>query len=450
MCYRTLTLVALLAACDADPEGYSGDAGPRPDAEPLPAPLPLPDARVYVSLTFDDGWAEQFDAIRDYLASDGPGGADTGARATIYVNAGFIGAQDRVSWEQLHVLEAEGHEIGGHTAGHRDMSELSRPEQIAQICNDRRKLIAERLIPHSFAFPYGHFDDGAKEIVRDCGYASARLTRGLACSDGCPDAEPMPLADVYSIRALPAIDGDPLEEVKARIETARDRGGWVPITFHHIALDGSCNIEYCWDAERLRALVAWLQDPEQATYVAIVRVDQIVHPIDTSSPSVPSLVTNGALEREGPQPATDCVQRVGRDPASGTSYARVVRAPDGDPPYERIVTTQYERPHALIVKRDRGACAPFVFPGERYELSLMYKTNAWRRDVWFIASGRVRETDDWIELLREPVGAGRGDDAWHRVARSVDIPDGIENISFGLSLRGLGSLLIDDLAATPR
>ena len=53
-----------------------------------------------------------------------------------------------------------------------------------------------------------------------------------------------------------------------------------------------------------------------------------------------------------------------------------------------------------------------------------------------------------MELLREPVGTGSGDDRWSAFTRDVAIDDpDVSNLSFGLSLRGVGTLAVDDLGA---
>ena len=52
----------------------------------------------------------------------------------------------------------------------------------------------------SFAYPFGHYDEEAKQTVIDCGYANARGVSG--------GPETIPPADKYALRAMPYIVSD--------------------------------------------------------------------------------------------------------------------------------------------------------------------------------------------------------------------------------------------------
>jgi peptidoglycan/xylan/chitin deacetylase (PgdA/CDA1 family) len=124
-----------------------------------------------VSLTFDDGWANQYDTVSTLAAH--------GMKGTYYVNTGQAGTSGFMSWDQLVALDAAGHEVTGHTLDHVDLVAVGATEARRQICDDRQNLVSRGFIAKSFAYPFGAYDTTTESIVRDCGYASGRGAFGL-------------------------------------------------------------------------------------------------------------------------------------------------------------------------------------------------------------------------------------------------------------------------------
>src|SRR5262249_11169408 len=60
-----------------------------------------------VSLTFDDGFADQKEGAALLRRH--------GMHGTFFVNSGNLDQPGRLSWADLHLLVADGNEIGGHT-----------------------------------------------------------------------------------------------------------------------------------------------------------------------------------------------------------------------------------------------------------------------------------------------------------------------------------------------
>ncbi len=98
---------------------------------------PEPGSAV-VSLTFDDAAGSQY-LVRPALA-------EHGLKGTFYVPSGWVGVDAQLTWDQLADFSADGHEIGGHTVTHRNLTTLPLDEARRQICNDRAAL-AERGFP---------------------------------------------------------------------------------------------------------------------------------------------------------------------------------------------------------------------------------------------------------------------------------------------------------------
>ena len=97
-----------------------------------------------VSLRSDDSWADQYEA-RSTLAAHG-------IRGTYYVNTGRTGTSGFMSWAQLVVLDADGHEIAGHTLDHVDLVAATATEARRQVCDDRQNLVSRGFVSKIFAY----------------------------------------------------------------------------------------------------------------------------------------------------------------------------------------------------------------------------------------------------------------------------------------------------------
>ncbi len=197
----------------------------------LASPSASARADTAVSLTFDDGAVSQLFA-RDQLLTHR-------MRGTFYIISGAVGSNSYyMTWDDIAGLAATGNEIGGHTLNHKDLTTLPPPQARAQVCDDRQQLFGHGYDPVSFAYPTGANNTPVQNIVRDCGYASARRVGGLTHSgcDTCEDAEAIPPGNAYALRSNAADVGPmsvaELQQYVLQGEDADD--GWVPLTFHDI------------------------------------------------------------------------------------------------------------------------------------------------------------------------------------------------------------------------
>ena len=117
-----------------------------------------------MSLTFDDAQATQYQA-KQVLA-------DHDMHGTFFVNSDDVCVTDcagewNMTWDQLDALAADGNEIGGHTLAHADLTDGTIPlaERQRQVCEDRANLAARGFDPVSFAYPFGHSDATAEDIM---------------------------------------------------------------------------------------------------------------------------------------------------------------------------------------------------------------------------------------------------------------------------------------------
>jgi hypothetical protein len=220
--------------------------------------------RTVVTIQFDDGTADAFGAL--------PILQSRGMRATFYVNSGLLGTSGHMTWAQVLDLAAAGNEIAGHTLTHENLRGLSTAEARRQVCDDRVDLFDHGLQPTSFAYPYGRFNDSVKQIVRDCGYNSARWVAGV---DGRNTfAETIPPRDAYATRTpqLPK-SSTSLATLKSYVTGAEQHGGgWVQLVFHHLCT--RCNT-YAISVADFTALLDWLQ-PRAAHGTIVLTTNEVI------------------------------------------------------------------------------------------------------------------------------------------------------------------------------
>ena len=245
--------------------------------------------QTVVSLTFDDGTSDQYVA-RSLLAA-------RGMRGTFYVNSNTVGTSGAMTWVQLRDLSAAGNEIAGHTLDHVDLTTVSSTEARRQVCDDRTNLVAQGFSPIDFAYPYGARNSTVIQIVKDCGYRSARRSWGLR-SPGSPTtypfAETIPPQDAYQVRTPDSVKADTtLATLQGYVTQAESNGGgWVPIVLHHIC--SGCST-YSISEATLTAFLDWLQ-PRSATGTVVKTVRDVISPppAGDTTPPTSSIACNQA------------------------------------------------------------------------------------------------------------------------------------------------------------
>lgn len=132
-----------------------------------------------VIFTFDDGYLDTYTAAYPILKK-------AGFSATIFVVSGFIGSftewegsrENKVplmSRENMLTLSANGFDFGAHTRTHKKLVSISREEARYEVEMGKKDLedLLQKPI-HSFAYPYGDFNDQIIALVRNSGFKAAR------------------------------------------------------------------------------------------------------------------------------------------------------------------------------------------------------------------------------------------------------------------------------------
>jgi peptidoglycan/xylan/chitin deacetylase (PgdA/CDA1 family) len=245
----------LLAAIAASALAFVGCAS-IPSAPATASPTPRD---MVVSLTFDDGNADNFASAAVLDQYD--------LHATWYIPSGLVGTSGYMSWDQLHSLQVAGHEIGGHSLGHTRLDGLPPDALRRQVCDDRLALQGRGFGAASFAYPFGAYDQAAKQMVQDCGYLSAR-TIGAG-----PDS--IPPIDPFELRAYPYIVSDTsFSKLQRYVSGVRQEGGgWLILIFHHVCDD--CDY-FAVRPEVLQRFIAWLAEEQAQGRVKVRTVGEVI------------------------------------------------------------------------------------------------------------------------------------------------------------------------------
>jgi peptidoglycan/xylan/chitin deacetylase (PgdA/CDA1 family) len=282
-------------------------------------------AQTVVSLTFDDGIATQYTQGRAALVARGMHG-------TFYVNSGNVGANSYyMNWTQVSTLAADGNEIGGHTVKHQKLTNLTAAQQRTQICDDRTALQNRGFTVTDFAYPYGAgaHNSTTRSIVKDCGYASARMVGDLRDASDCGTcdyAETLPPKDSLAVRSNPYVSGAmTLARLQSWVTQAESHGGgWVPLMFHDIC--NGCD-DASVSASDFGAFLDWLKArASKGTVVATVREALTGNlppppPSDTTPPAT-SISCNGAACPSTGLAAPVSIALSATDSGSGVSATR--------------------------------------------------------------------------------------------------------------------------------
>jgi peptidoglycan/xylan/chitin deacetylase (PgdA/CDA1 family) len=207
-------------------------------------------ATTIVSLQFDGALATQTQAVQML--------AQRGLHGTFFVSSGLVGTPRYMTWGQIGQAAAAGHEIGGFSTNHTNLSPLNPAQVRVDVCADRAAIQAHGFGVSDFAYPFGlpatAPSDAIEAAVRSCGYDSARTT---TVPDGF--AEPIPPVDPLATRAFQwAIDPQhSLAALQGAVMNAEQHGGgWIQYAFQDIC-DG-CDPKYSIPAATLTAFLDWL------------------------------------------------------------------------------------------------------------------------------------------------------------------------------------------------
>ncbi len=125
-----------------------------------------------VCLTFDDCYVSTLTYGIEVLREEG-------VTASLYAVSNLVGqsstwdgtlARPLADWDLLREAEAEGFEIGCHTASHARLGDLDFEEQKREIIDCTLRMRTEGLDPKSFCLPYGSLNGHTADAIETSGY----------------------------------------------------------------------------------------------------------------------------------------------------------------------------------------------------------------------------------------------------------------------------------------
>ncbi|MEX0431620.1 polysaccharide deacetylase family protein [Spiribacter insolitus] len=238
--------------------------------EALQTREPLPDRTV--AITFDDAYRSVREVAHPMLAArDWP---YTVFVATEGVNAGYDGYLD---WDQLREMASDGARFGNHSRSHaplfvRDDDE-TRPQWRARIEDDltaAQQRLAEELgdalyqSPPLLAYPYGEYSLELMDLAAEMGFVAFGQQSGAIGIHSNSLALPRyPMNERFAglegfalkvnSRALPVVDQQPLDPVRASVQAPR-----LTLTLDPLPEQTSAQLACYYQGERL--LPEWLEE----------------------------------------------------------------------------------------------------------------------------------------------------------------------------------------------
>lgn len=183
------------------------------------APDPLNQAMV--SITFDDGWLDQYTYAREKLNAHN-------MKATFYTLSGILDGSyiGYMNADHLVTLQSEGHEIGGHTITHPSLPTLT-PETL-----DNELLASKQALQGllginaavNFATPYGDYDAASLDKIKQYYGSHRSVEEGYNGLD----------FDKYDIKVKNILDATTPQDVADWINQAIHDKTWLVLVYHRV------------------------------------------------------------------------------------------------------------------------------------------------------------------------------------------------------------------------
>ncbi|MDQ0031488.1 S-layer homology domain-containing protein [Arthrobacter bambusae] len=396
-----------------------------------------------VSLTFDDGNADQLTAEATMK--------NLGLVGTFFITTGWVDQPSYLTSANLQQIAADGNEIGGHTVTHPDLVSLTSAESTRQICNGRVALMNMGFKVTSFAYPFASEDPATEALVKGCGFNSARGLGDAASKDPAsatlPAADTIPPANAYDTKAPDEVDSTwTLQDLQNQVTHAQTTGGgWVQLTFHHIATNTDPTLTIT--PTLFTQFATWLAQQKTAGTVAVKTVDQVVG--GAQQPAVP-----GPAVPPPPTPGTNMIQNPSLETLVNTvpqcwaaggygtntpAFSIVTPGHTGNNAEQLTMTGWVSGDAKLLPALDLGGCSPTGIPGHTYQLKAWYKSTV---DTQFEVYYRTG-SGFWQYWTASPLVVPAAN--WTQITwNTPPLPAGASGISWGLNIQANGTITTDD------
>jgi peptidoglycan/xylan/chitin deacetylase (PgdA/CDA1 family) len=194
-------------------------------------------------LTFDDAHWSIFDVAYPMMRTFGYVG-------TNYVHTGMIDQPNFLTLAQLHILEKEGWETGGHTVNHANLTQVDLETAEREIVGGWQYLRDHHLTHDTFALPAGHANEATMRIIKKY-FSSIRNSEDLKMR--CP-------IDPYGLGYYDARNTDGSEKIIGRILSGIAHHECIVIIGFHRILEDKDTFSRSVTPQEFREILEFLQD----------------------------------------------------------------------------------------------------------------------------------------------------------------------------------------------
>lgn len=198
-----------------------------------------------VTITFDDSLASQYTLARPLLAAHD-------VKATIYLATAPITDywSGYMSLPQAQALAADGHEIGGHTVNHPDLTQLTDAEIDAELRVSKQWLETNLGVPvDQFATPYGAGNANVTAIAKVYYDSLRTVNTGLNYRG----------EDPFALEAETVLSFTPPARLAETMAEARTSRGWYILLFHNFTT-GAPGDAYTYSVADFDAVLDLVED----------------------------------------------------------------------------------------------------------------------------------------------------------------------------------------------
>lgn len=222
---------------------------------------PTPFNHGLVSVTFDDGWSNQytngFPLLNKY-----------GLKATFYIISGELNDQpDYMSITQIKNLQNAGNEIASHSVSHPDLTTLSQANLISEMSQSQITLQNTFGVPVvNFAYPFGAYNANTIAVGKQYYRSQRSVNQGLNTKDNF---------DITTLKIYEVDSNISQAQVQGWIQTAIAQNAWLILVYHEIAITpiDPSNELYTTQPADLDAELGYLK----STGVSVVTVQQALN-----------------------------------------------------------------------------------------------------------------------------------------------------------------------------
>ena len=229
----------------------------------LSAYNPLPFNRGIVSVTFDDGWTNQYTNALPLLKQ-------YGLPATFYIISGELTDQpDYMSATQVKNLQLAGNEIGSHSVTHPDLTTVSSTQLQNEMQNSQATLQSVTGVPVTdFAYPYGAYNPNTIAVGKQYYQSQRTVNGGLNTKDNL---------DLTQLKIYEVDSNISQAQVQGWVNAAVAQRSWLILVYHEIAVTPTDPTDALYDTQPsdLNAELAYIKN----SGVSVETVNQAINEI---------------------------------------------------------------------------------------------------------------------------------------------------------------------------